>query len=845
MTFSEKFDFLQWGGLRSETLGDATIDVTDGVHIKKWKGSIIIYRITNAFLLNSSKSILIGLNAAISNRSEKVAPFFTGGGKATNVEVPILSISDSSTHSGDIALGWYLGTLSDVNYQENLADFIQHLCVENKVTPILFGGSGGGFASVVLGDLLEIESLVFAMNPQTNILKWSENQVKKLYTVQWNATSKDEFHQLLEEKGVRYSFEKLRRNPKSKVLILQNLFDDFQMVDHMESVFGEVSLDKLSPTGTIGNFSWFIGCWGPGHYSPWPYQIKECLSQISNDLNFSSSIAYLMNEFYTKMNDFIPEVNLSQISLSGGGTFGGYKSILSYRARSDLKYLEIPIYGFDFSKYDVSDRNLAFCLSSLRQCDFLFRGLKDNPFSNHIVLHHLLAWWKFSKSKEGHESVMAWYDMSSGLRAQKVAYLLSIAKFIPGINHYRETLEDIALEHIKWFNKPGFVKSGNHGIFQIHGLMAIAISLGLSDIKAKTGEMMDSIFQTQFSTELIHVENSPEYHQFVISIFDAYFRTGWYGKDIKDKLALAKSFNYWLVDSNNQYLCVGDSEPKKITISDEKIDEAINAADFSFETDNHTYHVKEFKTTGYLCVKALAPESNLLFSLSAFSNIGHRQADDLSFILFDSGHWRFEDPGKYTYQRDKRKYIDKTYQHNSLVIDDNSYSVGSEARYPSCRKMTKFLPEHDILFTSMNWNPLDDVNHERDIFYSPNNFLVVVDRLKSKNEHKYAQWFQIGNDYSGYVQTSKSFKFDSLENDFFAIEFYSSSDGSKIQTFSGNHEKPVGWISKKYQEILPNLAMEHHQESKECDLWMIARFSEKLDSDEIKRKITMIIDSLE
>ena len=127
----------------------------------------------------------------------------------------------------------------------------------------------------------------------------------------------------------------------------------------------------------------------------------------------------------------------------------------------------------------------------------------------------------------------------------------------------------------------------------------------------------------------------------------------------------------------------------------------------------------------------------------------------------------------------------------------------------------------------------------------PNHFLVVVDRLKSENKHKYAQWFQIGNDFSDYTQKANSFIFESPKDDFFEIEFSSNSHESRTQAFQGNHEMPVGWISKKYQEIQPNLAIEHYLETDKCDLWMIARFREHLDTQEIKEKITTIIFSLE
>ena len=90
-----KYDYVIWGGLKSETTHLEKIIFSDGVHIKEWKGSSIIYRISNSALLSSSDSVIVGLNASISSRATKNPPFFTGGGKATNIDAPLLSISDS------------------------------------------------------------------------------------------------------------------------------------------------------------------------------------------------------------------------------------------------------------------------------------------------------------------------------------------------------------------------------------------------------------------------------------------------------------------------------------------------------------------------------------------------------------------------------------------------------------------------------------------------------------------------------------------------------------------------------------------------------------------------------
>src|SRR6056300_774500 len=116
MTSKLELDFEHWGGLLSDTTRENGIRFENGAHKISWNNSEIIYRITNAHLLQTSKSLLVGLNAAVSKRHEKVAPFFTGGGKATSIQAPILSISDASTHRKEIALGWYLGTEEDPNY---------------------------------------------------------------------------------------------------------------------------------------------------------------------------------------------------------------------------------------------------------------------------------------------------------------------------------------------------------------------------------------------------------------------------------------------------------------------------------------------------------------------------------------------------------------------------------------------------------------------------------------------------------------------------------------------------------------------------------------------------------
>ena len=835
MKISEKFDFVQWGGLRSETLDDSPIDVSDGVHVKNWKGSEIIYRVSNSDKILSSNHVLIGFNASISSREMKKPPFFTGGNKALKVDAPVLSISDPASHLDGDSYCWYIGTQTDSFFQKHLAEFIQAFCIESQLNPILFGSASGGFASIAISDLLEVESFAIAFNPYTDVRRSYGSSVEKFYKDKWNCSNIEDFSTKLDKHDIMYDLNQLKQKGKSKILILQNILDHFQMENHINTFF-HGSFKELNPVIEHKNITLFFGVWGPGHHSPWPEHITVTLS-LSSSFSINSIIEYFEKEFYPS-NISTNEVKLSDISLSGGGGVGNFSNMMLYKARSDLPYEKIPTYGYHFSKYDNSDRNLAFCLHSLRQIDYLLRDNSITPFSNLIALHHLLSWWGFVNSSAGKESVMAWYDMSSGLRAQKVAYFLDLCGSIPAFKKYEKTLVKIAEAHISWFDKPEFIKYGNHGIFQIHGYMALVKALRRPELKKKVTNMMNTIFECQFSSNLMHVENSPEYHQFVISIFDIYFRTNWYGEDISQKLSSAKIHNYWLVDTENKYICVGDTEPKPLNITENVKQKAIQSSDFLFNKDEVLYHVKTFDITGYLCLKASIPGGNVFFSLSGFASIGHRQADDLSFVLYDQHKWRFDDPGKYTYQMDKRKYINRSHQHNCLTIDGKSHSTKSDDMYESCRENARYDEASGIFSTTLRWIPTAEVTHVRYCLYAPNEFFIVVDQMSSIDEHRYSQWFQIGNSYKKYEQQPSSIQFETEDvADYFRMDFFCSSKEPDLNIFSTNHDMPVGWISKKYLSLEPNIAVEHNVQSKNTELWAVSRFAPNLSMEQIISRI--------
>ena len=367
---NDNLDFEPHGGLKSQSTHHQRIVISEGLHIMNWKGSTIVYKITRSDLFPISDKILIGFNSSISSRKTKSPPFFTGGEKATNIPSPLLSISDTSTHRDDVSNGWYLGTITDPNYQRNITDFIESLCNQCQLTPILFGGSSGGFASIAIGDLLNIESVVIAMNPQIDAKAWFGSSIENYYKNQWDCMSLPEFNLILEENGITHDVSRLSPNPNSKILILQNILDTYLMNNHTSKII-DCTLRDLPSTLEIGNTKLFFGVWGDGHHSPWPQHISKCLGQV-NSGSRSSMIEYLQNEFYP-ITKKTKSVKLNDISFREEG----YRRLftcdkIQNTERSNLrKYLNLWI---QFLKHDQSDRNLAFCIHSLRQIDFFLKN---------------------------------------------------------------------------------------------------------------------------------------------------------------------------------------------------------------------------------------------------------------------------------------------------------------------------------------------------------------------------------------------------------------------------------------------------------------------------------------
>jgi len=138
---------------------------------------------------------------------------------------------------------------------------------------------------------------------------------------------------------------------------------------------------------------------------------------------------------------------------------------------------------------------------------------------------------------------------------------------------------------------------------------------------------------------------------------------------------------------------------------------------------------------------------------AGFHNQTHKQSDDLSFDLYDSGHRLVSDSGLYSKDRDALSaFAASNRAHSTLIVDGQDWPRDAGSAYGSGIVATG---EGDGWFAIEARNPLVEpqaVSHNRLFLYRPGFGLVIVDRLRSDTTHSYERLFQFGPDLKASIE---------------------------------------------------------------------------------------------
>ena len=157
-------------------------------------------------------------------------PWFAGNFVSSGLKISRLSISDPSLYlDPSLNLAWYAGNEYQPFLHRTLARVVTHVAnVSNAPKVILLGGSGGGFASLLVASQLS-SSTAIVMNPQTSIERYHALHRRKYIDIAWRGSS-SLFHEAAE---VSVGSEVKQSIGRMTVLYMQNLSDTFHVKNHL------------------------------------------------------------------------------------------------------------------------------------------------------------------------------------------------------------------------------------------------------------------------------------------------------------------------------------------------------------------------------------------------------------------------------------------------------------------------------------------------------------------------------------------------------------------------------------------------------------------------------------
>lgn len=495
-----------------------------------------------------------------------------------------------------------------------------------------------------------------------------------------------------------------------------------------------------------------------------------------------------------------------------------------YQPRQDVTgfLLNFPIH-WDINPYN--DRNWCLHLNSLRILDRFYNNYdkkKDSEFLD-FPFKVIKSWSKYHLSPIFYQTSQEHFkkrhffmfdDMTCGIRQLRTAYFVD--KYMAGLyNIENSDLKYLAsIIHFHWTTlaAPENFKSTNHTISLLHALMSLLITTNIEKElytrwKYTLCSCFDHLVESQFDSKGLHIENSPEYHFFVLRMFNELKESGWYedaNPNTKKILESAQNISKWLKFPDGRVIPIGDSNAKPSAIGKTDLLKAYDQLkEEEVEVFIHSLYCFVEKKYSVDSWSYLAIKSGHMIET-------HRHKDDLSYLWSESGIDIVVDAGKYAYIKDKyRTYIKSAKAHNTLsfkkhytskgvkkekeydFIADNSLPHYKKTSYGISLKFEKKLENSEITLI-------------RNIYFCPGSWLVISNSIIGSDDSiEYKDYVHFSPEYiwstSSYID--RNYYLSNKSGDIYVN--IASKDYLNTAISEGGESKTMinGFVSRGYKKL--------------------------------------------
>lgn len=475
-------------------------------------------------------------------------------------------------------------------------------------------------------------------------------------------------------------------------------------------------------------------------------------------------------------------------------------------------------------------------------------------------------------------SPFAWYDMSVGLRAYRLAYLYEATEQAGSLDKEAKDLLWSSLEqHAAYLaDDANIAFHSNHGYYQVAGQLAMARRFAhksplMAEAQIQGRERLKRMLAQQFAPDGVHREHSPDYHRMVYDTLKALIDSGL----VEDEETIAFALRIeealsWFVFPNRHIVNFGDSDDRSLARKPKETEGKWTTPQMQFWVsdgkigDAPSEHIRAFTQGGYWVVRVPGDDPHDLNGYSylalnaAFHSRTHKHADDLSFVWFDRGHNLLVDAGRYGYigkaeQGSElwldghwysdmwRVYCESTRAHNTLEFDGRNFPRKGVKPYGSALKRWGEL-DCGVFFAETEVKQFNAIRHVRILFHMPHQWLIVFDWFHDNNEdpHTVKQWFHIGHELQVLMDGGQYVV--SVPGTQQVLRVASLLSGSMPSRLYIGEEDPIrqGWWSAKERDIVPNYAFAYEQGEASTGVFAtLFSFSDQLAPDPVWSKVNV------
>ena len=476
-----------------------------------------------------------------------------------------------------------------------------------------------------------------------------------------------------------------------------------------------------------------------------------------------------------------------------------------FRPRHDLEAWDASL-PIDWGADPFGDPNWQFQLHAWRVMEFQLYGYheSEDPMWLRQVIEIALDWARYHVAL-GQGAKFSWYDMSAGIRAARLAFILDriLSVHVDVSDPELGTLLYLADLHAERLQNSGFLAKGNHAIFQLVGLdmlcevIAWRNSCGQGSAREYARRSFESLLTSQYTEEGVHTESSPTYHLWVLRTLHNSGAVERFGTPSHMRLLeAAENIAPWLAYPDKSWIAVGDSAGTGPRLTSPVPETCLTAFPVS------CWAVRDLTRSGYGIIRSLPDtpqEQSSLLLVSGMGRLsGHKHADDLSFVLMEGGQKIVVDSGKYGYTNDEaRRYVRSARAHNTISLADRvimprDIDAPRLRMGPIGQNGTHFVIAGVVVRPNL-------FRHERVFYHRPGVSLTIEDRLQNETG---SRWLSNLHLAPGLVPELMEEGFTVPLGDR-AVHAKFDGPGCKLSATVGETDPYQGWVSTGYLELTP------------------------------------------